>query len=210
MERTNRRFPQGNARIAGMERDLQLKGYNYNEIISYFYLSYALFEIPCNLLCKHVGPGWFLPIATILFGVASLATAYVNNYAQMSGVRFLLGIFEAGMLPGCAYYLSRWYRRSELAFRLALFIVTAPLAGAFGGLLASAILRLDSFAGLHAWRMIFAIEGIITIIVGFIALFTLTDRPTQDGPLAFERRKSTGRCAGQVRARRSNRGPGQD
>lgn len=46
----------------------------YNEIISYFYPSYALFEIPCNLLCKH---GWFLPIATVLFGVASLATAYV-------------------------------------------------------------------------------------------------------------------------------------
>ncbi|GAB0138735.1 hypothetical protein EsDP_00006960 [Epichloe bromicola] len=187
----------GNARIAGMERDLQFKGYNYNEIISYFYLSYALFEIPCNLLCKHVGPGWFLPIATILFGAASLATAYVNNYAQMSGVRFLLGIFEAGMLPGCAYYLSRWYRRSELAFRLALFIVTAPLAGAFGGLLASAILRLDSFAGLHAWRMIFAIEGIITIIVGFIALFTLIDRPKtarwlsrQEKALAIARVKS--------------------
>lgn len=69
-----------------------------------FYLSDALFEIPCNLPCKH---GWFLPIATVLFGVASLATAYVNNYAQMLGVRFLLGIFGAGVLPGDAYYLSR-------------------------------------------------------------------------------------------------------
>lgn len=142
-----------------------------------FYISYVIFEIPANLLCKYIGPGWFLPSATILFGVASLATGYVHNYAQMAGVRFLLGIFEAGMLPGCAYYLSRWYRRSELAFRLALYIVTAPLAGAFGGLLASAILKLDSFAGLHKWRMIFAIEGIITIGLGLIALFTLTDQP---------------------------------
>lgn len=167
----------GNAKIAGMEAELGFAGYNYNEIISIFYISYILFEIPANLLCKYMGPGYFLPLATVLFGIASVATAYVNNYAQMAGVRFLLGIFEAGMLPGCAYYLSRWYRRSELAFRLALYIITAPLAGAFGGLLASAILRLDSFAGLHKWRMIFAIEGIITIGLGLLAFFTLTDRP---------------------------------
>ena len=81
------------------------------------------------------------------------------------------------MLPGIAYYLSRWYRRSELAFRLSLYIVMAPLAGAFGGLLASAILTLDHFGGLHSWRMIFAIEGIITVCLSLIGFFTLTDRP---------------------------------
>jgi sugar phosphate permease len=53
----------------------------------------------------------------------------------------------------------------------------APLAGAFGGLLASAILTLDSFGSLTRWRMIFAIEGIITCILSLISFFTLTDRP---------------------------------
>jgi MFS family permease len=86
-------------------------------------------------------------------------------------------IFEAGLLPGIAYYLSRWYRRSELAFRLSLYIVMAPLAGAFGGLLASGILKLDHFGSLRTWRMIFAIEGTITIAISVIAFFTLTDRP---------------------------------
>lgn len=81
------------------------------------------------------------------------------------------------MLPGIAYYMSRWYRRSELAFRLSLYIVMAPLAGAFGGLLASAILKLDHFGSLHRWRMIFAIEGLITIGLSLISFFTLTDRP---------------------------------
>ena len=81
------------------------------------------------------------------------------------------------MLPGIAYYMSRWYRRSELAFRLSLYIVMAPLAGAFGGLLASAILTLDHFGGLHEWRMIFAIEGIITCCLSLLAFFLLTDRP---------------------------------
>lgn len=68
----------------------------------------------------------------------------------MSGVRFLLGVFEAGMMPGIAYYLSRWYRRSELAFRLSLYIVAAPLAGAFGGLLASGILKLSHFGTVNS------------------------------------------------------------
>lgn len=81
------------------------------------------------------------------------------------------------MLPGIAYYMSRWYRRSELAFRLSLYIVMAPLAGAFGGLLASAILKLPSFGYLTHWRMIFAIEGIITCGISLIAFITLTDRP---------------------------------
>jgi len=86
-------------------------------------------------------------------------------------------MFEAGMMPGIAYYLSRWYRRSELVFRLSLYIVMAPLAGAFGGLLASGILKLPHFGGLHTWRMIFAIEGTITSGLSIIAFFTMTDRP---------------------------------
>lgn len=65
----------------------------------------------------------------------------------------------------------------QLAFRLSLYIVMAPLAGAFGGLLASGILLLDHFGSLHSWRMIFAIEGIITISIALIAFVTMTDRP---------------------------------
>ena len=129
------------------------------------------------MACKWIGPGWFIPATTLGFGICSICTAFVTDIHNTSAVRFLLGVFEAGMLPGIAYYLSRWYRRSELAFRLSLYIVMAPLAGAFGGLLASAILKLDHFGGLHKWRMIFAIEGIITCGISIIAFLTLTDRP---------------------------------
>ncbi|RMZ71894.1 MFS transporter [Pyrenophora seminiperda CCB06] len=167
----------GNARLAGFEKDLKLKGYDYNTVLSMFYISYIIFEIPSNMCCKWIGPGWFIPTISLCFGITSLGTAFVQDISSACGVRFLLGIFEAGMLPGIAYYLSRWYRRSELAFRLAMYIVMAPLAGAFGGLLASAILTLDSFGSLHRWRMIFAIEGIITSGVALISFFTLTDRP---------------------------------
>jgi MFS family permease len=167
----------GNARLAGLEKDLNLKGYDYNQVLSVFYISYILFEIPSNVCCKWMGPGWFIPIISLCFGIASIGTAFVHNIHSVCGVRFILGIFEAGMLPGIAYYMSRWYRRSELAFRLSLYIVMAPLAGAFGGLLASAILTLDSFGTLTRWRMIFAIEGIVTCLLAVISFFTLTDRP---------------------------------
>lgn len=176
---------------------MELRGYDYNQVLSVFYISYIVAEIPSNLACKWIGPGWFLPALTVGFGACTVAFGYVQSRAAACGVRFLLGLFEAGMLPGIAYYMSRWYRRSELTFRLSLYIVMAALAGAFGGLLASGILTLDSFAGVRRWRMIFVIEGIITMILGSIAFFTLTDRPetarwlsTEEKELAISRVKS--------------------
>lgn len=83
--------------------------YDYNQLASIFYISYILFEIPSNLACKWMGPGYFIPILTLGFGIASLAFAYVNNLEQGCGVRFVLGMFESGVMPGMSYYLSRWY-----------------------------------------------------------------------------------------------------
>lgn len=88
--------------------------YDYNQLLSIFYISYILFEIPSNMACKWMGPGWFLPILALGFGIASIGTAFVQDLPQACGVRFVLGAFESGMMPGTSYYLSRWYRRSEL------------------------------------------------------------------------------------------------
>ena len=84
----------GNAKLAGFEEDLGLEGNDYNAVLSIFYISYILFEIPSNMACKWLGPGWFLPGITLLFGVCSLACAFVTDFNSVSGVRFLLGVFE--------------------------------------------------------------------------------------------------------------------
>ncbi|RGP62556.1 hypothetical protein FSPOR_9135 [Fusarium sporotrichioides] len=168
----------GNARLAGLEDDLGLVGYDYNLLLTVFYISYIVFELPANMTCKWIGPGWFIPATSVCFGLASLGTAFVHTMGQACAVRFILGIFEAGMLPGIAYYLSRWYRRSELAFRLAIYVAMGSFGGAFGGLLASGILKLDHFGSLTKWRMIFAIEGIGTIWLALIGFITMTDRPS--------------------------------
>ncbi|KAI5453557.1 hypothetical protein NCC49_005383 [Naganishia albida] len=167
----------GNARLAGIEKDLKLVGYDYNTLLSIFYVSYIVFELPANLFTKWFGPGKAIPLYTIIFGVLSIAMAFVKNFGASLAVRFLLGTAEAGMLPGIAYYLGRWYTKDELAFRLALYLVCSPLAGAFGGLLASGILTIDNIGWLTQWRLIFLIEGIITTVIGIAAYILLTDRP---------------------------------
>ena len=88
----------GHARLAGLEKDLHLKGYDYNKILSVFYISYILFEIPSNMACKWIGPGWYIPSLSLGFGICSVCTAFVGNIHTASAVRFLLGMFEAGMM----------------------------------------------------------------------------------------------------------------
>lgn len=180
---------QGNARIAGLEQELGLRGYDYNIALTCFSAAYILFQIPFNICCKWIGPGWFLPGCTLAFGIVSICTGLVRTSGQLFAVRFLVGAFESAVMPGIAYYLSRWYCRAELGFRLSLYIAMAPLAGAFGGLLASAILSIPSLGMLHGWRMIFVVEGIITVGVSIVAFVLLTDRPETARWLTLEERR---------------------
>jgi len=99
----------GNAKLAGLEKELHLKGYDYNIVLTVFYVSYIVFEIPATTACKFFGPGWFIPVTSLGFGICSIGTAFVHHRAAACGVRFLLGVFEAGMLPGIAYYMSRYF-----------------------------------------------------------------------------------------------------
>ncbi|KAK6216411.1 hypothetical protein LQW54_003615 [Pestalotiopsis sp. IQ-011] len=187
-----------NARLAGLEKDLGMKNNDYNAVNSVFFLSYILFVVPLNLALKMLGPGWYLPVVTIAFGITSIGTAYVHNFSQLAGVRFLLGIFEAGIMPGISYYVGEflshsadWHAMEYTSFETLIDeemltlpschadVVMAPLAGAFGGLLASGILNVRGFGGIPdgSWRLIFIIEGFITITIGVASLFLLTDRP---------------------------------
>ncbi|TQW00949.1 MFS transporter [Cordyceps javanica] len=178
-----------NARIAGLEKTLHMQGYQFNIALSIFYISYILFEIPSNIVCKWIGPGRFIPIATFCFGVLTMCTGLVPNFSALCAVRFLLGIFEAGIMPGLVYYLSRWYRQNEMTFRISLFIVSGSLAGAFGGLLASAILKIPGIGALHSWRMIFVIEGIATCLLGIGSWFVMPDDPRTSTWLSEEEKE---------------------
>jgi MFS family permease len=88
----------GNARIQGLDKDLDLHGYRFNIATSIFYVVYLFVEVPSNIVLKRVGPRFFIPALVVGFGVVSVGTAFVRTYEQLVGVRVLLGIFEGGTL----------------------------------------------------------------------------------------------------------------
>ncbi|KAF5232301.1 hypothetical protein FANTH_13045 [Fusarium anthophilum] len=171
----------GNARIQGMALDLDLVGYRFNWVLSIFFITYLLVEIPSNILLKKIGPKFYIPFLVASFGLVSLCTAFVRSFAQLLVLRALLGIFEGGTMPGIAFLLSCFYKRHELMLRMGLFVSAVGLAGAFGGLLATVLSRIEpwgvSSMRIHTWRNIFFFEGLLTILIGILAPIFMPSSP---------------------------------
>lgn len=111
----------------------------YNACLSLFFVSYAGFEPLTNILLKRLRPSIFLPAIMVLWGICMVCMGLVHDFSGLAAARFFLGVAEAGLFPGVNYYLSCWYKRSEIGIRAAIFFSAAALAGSFGGLLAAAI-----------------------------------------------------------------------
>jgi MFS family permease len=99
------------------------------------------------------------------WGIITVCQGLVHTHEALVGLRFLLGLFEAGFSPGAVYLISMYYKRYELQWRLSVFFSASILAGAFGGLFAYALAHMDGVGGYRGWRWIFIIEGLLTIVV---------------------------------------------
>lgn len=168
-----------NANVYGMSKDLNLHGNQYNTALTIFFVPYVLCEVPSNYFLKKLRPHVWLSACMVLFGVVTLCLGFVNNYAGLLVCRFFLGVFEAGMFPGCFYLLAMWYRREEAQKRYSFFFSSTCLAGAFGGLIAAGIWNLDGAHGKAGWRWIFIIEGAITVACSVIMYFFISDFPEE-------------------------------
>ncbi|KAF7308338.1 MFS general substrate transporter [Mycena chlorophos] len=178
----------GNAKIAGLEADLGMAGFDYNIALTIFYIFYIVADVPSNLALKHFGSVWLAAMVT-LFGIISIGTAFVQSYSGLIATRVFLGIVEGGTLSGLTYIVSRYYRRSEFVMRVGLFFgISTPLAGAFGGLLASGLLSLEDFGQIKSWRKIFFFEGIITTGIGLICFVIIPTDPQNTRMLNDEER----------------------
>jgi MFS family permease len=138
-----------------MTEDLNLTGNDYNIALLNFFVTYIIFEVPSNLIIKNVRPSIFLSSIMVLWGIATLAQGLVTNLGGLVALRLLIGIFEAGLFPGCLYLISSWYKRYELQWRFNLFFSASILAGGFGGLLAYAIAHMAGAGGYNGWSWIF-------------------------------------------------------
>jgi MFS family permease len=164
-----------------MAKELNLTGFRFNLALTIFYASYITVEIPSNIILKIVGGRFYLPFLVVAFGVVSMCTAFIENYQGLLACRFFLGLAEGGMMPGVAYYLSCFYRRHELLFRIGLFVSGSSLAGAFGGLLAAGLSQIKEWGvdsrPIHTWRNIFFFEGLFTLLLSSFAVFILPSSP---------------------------------
>jgi MFS family permease len=166
------------ARLGTLEEDLGLVGTQYNTVISLFFVGYILTQIPTNMILDKVRPSLFLPAVMCAWGVVSTCTAAVHNYQGLVALRFVLGFVEAPFFPGALFLLSSWYTKKELAARISVLYAAGQMAGAFGGLLGSAIMAgMVDVGGLPAWRWLFLIEGVIVFPVAGLAMWILPNYP---------------------------------
>ncbi|KAK4210588.1 major facilitator superfamily domain-containing protein [Rhypophila decipiens] len=178
----------GNAKIEGLQEDLGMTADQYNWCLTAFFFTYAAFEVPSNLLLKKLTPSRWLPTIMVAWGVVMTLMGIVQSFSGLLTARIFLGVTEAGLFPGVAYYLTMWYTRDEIQFRQALFFSAASVAGAFSGLLAFAIGKMDGVGNLEGWRWIFILEGIATVFIAVLAYFLLYDFPETAGFLTEEER----------------------
>jgi MFS family permease len=165
-----------------------MTGAQYNWCLTVFFFTYAAFEVPSNLLLKKLRPSVWLPTIMVAWGIVMTLMGIVQSYEGLLVARIFLGVTEAGLFPGVAYYITMWYARHEAQFRQALFFSAASVAGAFSGLLAFGIAHMDGVGGLAGWRWIFILEGILTVLVAIAAYFTLFDFPETASFLTEEER----------------------
>ncbi|KAH8894005.1 MFS transporter [Thozetella sp. PMI_491] len=172
----------GNAQIEGLSKDLRLDGIQYNVALSIFFIPYVLAEVPSNMLLDKVArPSWYLGALVALWGIIMTCTGFVQNYGGLVAIRFFLGLFEAGFFPGAILLISKWYLPDETQQRIALLYTSAATGGAFSGLLAFGIVKMDGAGGLAGWRWIFILEGIFTVVMGVGAALLLPDSPGLSG-----------------------------
>ncbi|KZT12578.1 MFS general substrate transporter [Laetiporus sulphureus 93-53] len=163
----------GNARIAGLSTDLHLQGTQFNTALAVFYVSYILVGLPSNWILKKMKPSRWLPILVTVWGMVTTLSGLVQNFRGLVAIRFFLGMCEGGLLPGIMLYLSTLYKRHELQQRVGIFYASSSLAGAFGGLLALGIEKMDGIGNLAGWRWIFIIEGLVTICLALGSIIFL-------------------------------------
>jgi MFS family permease len=143
-----------------------------------FYVGYFAFEVPSNLILSRIGARRWIARIMISWGIITCAMMAVQDPWTFYLLRILLGVAEAGFFPGIILYLTYWFPARERARTVACFMIASPISGVIGNPLSGAIMQyMDEIGGLRGWQWIFLLEGAPAVLLGFIVLFYLTDRP---------------------------------
>jgi len=159
-----------------MEHDLGIGAAAYGLGAGLFFIGYALFEVPSNILLQKVGARIWLTRIMLTWGLVAAGMAFIQNETHFYILRFLLGVAEAGFFPGVIYYFTRWLPGVERGKAIAIFLSGSAIASLISGPLSGALLQV-SVLGLHGWQWMYFIEGMVSVCLCFFVWFWLDSKP---------------------------------
>jgi ACS family tartrate transporter-like MFS transporter len=172
-----------------MNQDLGFSPSVYGWGAGIFFFGYFLFEVPSNIILEKIGARIWICRIMVTWGIVSSAMALVQGVASFYTLRFLLGVAEAGFLPGMILYLTYWFPAAQRARFIALFMAAVPLASVVGAPISGWIIGIDGAYGLKGWQWLFIIEGLPSCILGLLVLLLLPDGPARARFLTAEERE---------------------
>ncbi|NBV18130.1 MAG: MFS transporter [Janthinobacterium sp.] len=162
-----------------MMQDLGLSGTQFGFATTLFYIAYIACSIPSNIVLARIGARRWIGAMMIAWGLASTATLFASGPASLYALRFLVGVTEAGFLPGMLLYLTYWFPSAYRARANALFMIAMPVTAAIGSALSGLILGLDGHWGLKGWQWLFLLEGMPSVLLGLAVFGYLDDAPAK-------------------------------
>jgi sugar phosphate permease len=162
-----------------MNADLGLSAAQYGLGAGLFFITYALLEVPSNLLLHRFGARRWIARIMASWGVCAVAMAFVSGPASFYCVRLLLGAAEAGFYPGILYFLLLWFPAAQRGSVLGIFLAAIPITGILGAPVSGALLALDGALGMRGWQWLFIVEGLPALLLAPVVLRYLQDGPAQ-------------------------------
>ncbi len=160
-----------------MNKDLGLSAYLYGWGAGIFFFGYALFEVPSNIVLQRTSARLWIARIMITWGIISGLMATATGPVSFLTLRFLLGVAEAGFFPGIIFYLTNWFPSVYRARAISILYIAVPVSNAVASVISGAILGMDGTLGLAGWQWIFIIEAIPAVLLAFVVLSLMTERP---------------------------------
>ncbi|MEX5574200.1 MFS transporter [Pseudomonas lijiangensis] len=161
-----------------LETDLGIGAAAYGLGAGLFFVGYALFEVPSNMLLQRYGARVWLTRIMFTWGAAAMAMAFVRGETSFYVLRFILGAAEAGFFPGIIYYFTQWLPSSERGKTMAVFLSGSAIASVISGPVSGALLHITGL-GLHGWQWMFLIEGFASVLLCGFVWFWLQSHPSE-------------------------------
>ena len=162
-----------------MGKDLGLTSTMFGLAATLFYVTYVLCGIPSNIMLAKIGARRWIAGIMVVWGIASTCTMFATSPQTLYILRMLVGIAEAGFLPGILVYLTWWFPAYHRARANALFMIAMPVTMMLGSILSGYILALDGLWNLKGWQWLFLLEGLPSVVLGVVTWFFLNDTPDQ-------------------------------